>query len=73
MITIEIDKLMTSLNSPIGNRRRPVTFTCPECLTVETFYVMHNSVCKSCGATFPNIEDCVFTPAARLAYHRGKK
>jgi len=73
MLTIEIDKLMTSLNSPIGISRKPITFACPECLTVEMFYKTHNKTCKMCGANFPNIEDCIFTPAARLAYHKSKK
>lgn len=73
MITIESDKFMQSVYSSVLKRRRPIVFACPKCLKVETFYILHNKSCSSCGAILPNVEDCVFTVQGRFEYHKNKK
>jgi len=73
MITIESDKFMQSIHSPILRRRKPIIFACPKCLKVETFYILHSKTCSSCGAVLPSIEECAFEVLGRFNYHKNNK
>jgi hypothetical protein len=68
MITIKIEKFRPDLWG--SSIRDKITFTCPLCATVNTFYSISPFFCIKCQCKLPNVENLVKNTEMRIDYRR---
>lgn len=63
-------KVILDITNKRGNQ---ITFTCPECGELNTYFSISPYYCESCKKELPDITNCIDSASYRLFYHRSYK